>query len=141
RFDGLRLDAVHAISEPGEISVLDDLSRAVARLAHESGRNIHLVLENDDNRSSLLDPDAAASAGKYRAQWNDDYHHAWHVILTGEVSGYYGDYAKTPRRQLARTLRAGFAYQGESSAHRNGRPRGEPVGHLPPDAFVNFLQN
>ena len=62
-------------------------------------------------------------------------------ILTEETHGYYGDYATQPRRLLARTLRAGFAYQGEPSAHRGGRPRGERIGALPPAAFVNFLQN
>ena len=52
RFDGLRLDAVHAIPEPGEIPMLHDLSHAVGRLAAETGRHIHLVLENDDNSAS-----------------------------------------------------------------------------------------
>jgi malto-oligosyltrehalose trehalohydrolase len=141
RFDGLRLDAVHAISEPGEPSVLHELSRAVGALAQQTGRHIHLVLENDDNRASLLDPKAAVPAGKYRAQWNDDYHHAWHVLLTGEDAGYYRDYAQDPLARLTRMLSSGFAYQGEPSAHRRGQPRGEPSGNLPPGAFVNFLQN
>ncbi|MEA2938418.1 MAG: maltooligosyltrehalose trehalohydrolase, partial [Alphaproteobacteria bacterium] len=72
RFDGLRLDAVHAIVEPGVPSVLADLSLAVGSFAQASGRQIHLVLENDDNQASLLDPLAASAPGKYRAQWNDD---------------------------------------------------------------------
>jgi len=141
RFDGLRLDAVHAIVTPGEPSMLTDLSRVVGGLAAASGRHIHLVLENDDNRASLLDPDADLPAGLYRAQWNDDYHHAWHVLLTGETGGYYGDYAEAPRRQIARVLSSGFAYQGEPSAHRDGRRRGEASGARSPLAFVNFLQN
>jgi malto-oligosyltrehalose trehalohydrolase len=141
RFDGLRLDAVHAIVQPGEPSILAGISRAVGALAQQTGRHIHLVLENDDNRARLLDPSSAISAGRYRAQWNDDYHHLWHVILTEETQGYYGDYARHPRRLLARTLRAGFAYQGEPSAHRGGQARGESIGSLPPAAFVNFLQN
>jgi hypothetical protein len=82
RFDGLRLDAVHAIVEPGEPSFLHELSRAVGEFAVKSGRAIHLILENDDNRAAWLDPDRVAPSGKYRAQWNDDYHHAWHVLLT-----------------------------------------------------------
>ena len=118
RFDGLRLDAVHAITQPGEPSILTEISHAVGILAQQSGRHIHLVLENDDNRVALLDPGSEIPDGKYRAQWNDDYHHVWHVILTGETQGYYGDYASKPRRMLARMLRAGFAYQGEPSAHR-----------------------
>jgi maltooligosyltrehalose trehalohydrolase len=141
RFDGLRLDAVHAISEPGEISMLHDLSRAAGELADETGRHIHLVLENDDNAASLLDVGEDPPRGKYRAQWNDDYHHAWHVLLTGETQGYYGDYTKSPLRDIARALASGFVYQGEASAHRDGHSRGEPSGALAPAAFVNFLQN
>jgi maltooligosyltrehalose trehalohydrolase len=141
RFDGLRLDAVHAIPEQGEIPMLCDLSSAVGELAAETGRHIHLVLENDDNRVSLLDAEANPPRGKYRAQWNDDYHHAWHVLLTGETQGYYSDYAKAPLSDIARALGSGFVYQGEASAHRGGQLRGEPSGKLAPTAFVNFLQN
>jgi maltooligosyltrehalose trehalohydrolase len=141
RFDGLRLDAVHAIPEQGDIPMLHDLSSAVGDLAAETGRHIHLVLENDDNRVSLLDPVANPPRGKYRAQWNDDYHHAWHVLLTGETQGYYSDYAKSPLQDIARALGSGFVYQGEASAHRGGQLRGEPSGKLTPAAFVNFLQN
>jgi malto-oligosyltrehalose trehalohydrolase len=141
RFDGLRLDAVHAITEPGDPHVLHDLSRAVGELASVTGREIHLALENDDNRASLLDPHTEPPQGKYRAQWNDDYHHAWHVLLTGEGHGYYEDYTAEPGRQIARILSSGFAYQGEASAHRGGRRRGEASGALAPTAFINFLQN
>jgi maltooligosyltrehalose trehalohydrolase len=141
RFDGLRLDAVHAIPELGEVSMLHDLSRAVGDLAGETGRQLHLVLENDDNAASLLDPDQDPPRGKYRAQWNDDYHHAWHVLLTGESHGYYSDYSKSPLSDIARALSSGFVYQGEASAHRDGQLRGEPSGALAPTAFVNFLQN
>jgi maltooligosyltrehalose trehalohydrolase len=139
RFDGLRLDAVHAIVTRGEPDILIELSRAVGKFAQASGRHIHLVLENDDNSASLLAPDEDPPAGRYRAQWNDDYHHAWHVLLTGEGQSYYRDYGRT--RHFVRSLSQGFAYQGEPSRHRGGRPHGEPSWHLPPEAFVNFLQN
>jgi maltooligosyltrehalose trehalohydrolase len=141
RFDGLRLDAVHAIPELGEISMLHDLSAAVGDLAAATGRHIHLVLENDDNSASLLDANQDPPRGKYRAQWNDDYHHAWHVLLTGEAHGYYRDYQRSPLRDIARALASGFVYQGEASVHRGGRLRGEPSDRLAPTAFVNFLQN
>jgi malto-oligosyltrehalose trehalohydrolase len=141
RFDGLRLDAVHSIAELGEVSLLHDLSVAVGELGAKTGRHIHLVLENDDNRVSILDPGQDPPRGKYRAQWNDDYHHAWHVWLTGEAQGYYRDYQRSPLRDIARSLASGFVYQGETSAHRDGRPRGEASGGLAPTAFVNFLQN
>lgn len=141
RFDGLRLDAVNRLVEPGGISLLRDLSIAVGELAAGSGRHIHLVLENDDNRVSTLDPHREPPRGKYRAQWNDDYHHAWHVWLTGEAQGYYRDYQRSPLHDIARALGSGFVYQGEASAYRGGKPRGEASGSLPPTAFVNFLQN
>jgi maltooligosyltrehalose trehalohydrolase len=141
RFDGLRLDAVHAIAEPGEIPILAELSSAVGGLAAATGRHIHLMLENDDNSAHLLDPSEFPPRGQYRAQWNDDYHHAWHVLLTAEDHGYYRDYGRSPRNDIARALGSGFVYQGESSAHRGGQLRGEPSGKLAPTAFVNFLQN
>jgi maltooligosyltrehalose trehalohydrolase len=142
RFDGLRFDAVnHIIRPPGELSLLHDLSVAVGELAQASGRHIHLVLENGDNIASLLDARQEPPRGKYRAQWNDDYHHVWHVMLTGESQGYYGDYQRAPRQDLARALASGFVYQGEPAAFWGGQRRGKPSGALAPTAFVNFLQN
>jgi maltooligosyltrehalose trehalohydrolase len=140
-FDGLRLDAIQTIIEPGEPSVLAELSRAVGALAQESGRPIHLVVENDDNSANLLAPLDAVPAGKFRAQWNDDYHHAWHVLLTGETHGYYADHAATPLARIARVLASGFDYQGERSPFRAGRRRGQRSGELSPLAFIDFLQD
>jgi malto-oligosyltrehalose trehalohydrolase len=136
--DGLRLDAVHAIKDDGQRHVLEDIARAVARVAT---RPIHLVLENDDNAAWLLGRDRAGHARCYTAQWNDDVHHALHVLLTGERHAYYADYVDDPAAHLARALVEGFSYQGEASPHRDNRARGEPSAHLPPTAFVNFLQN
>jgi len=140
RFDGLRLDAVNSIVEPGGLSLLNDLSIAAGQLAAETGRHIHLVLENGDNRASILDAAQDPPRGKYRAQWNDDYHHAWRVLMTGESQGYYRDYQRSPLDDIARSLASGFIYQGELSAFR-GVKRGEPSGQLAPTAFINFLQN
>ena len=140
RFDGLRLDAVNSIVEPGGLSLLNDLSVAVGKLAAETGRHIHLVLENGDNRASILDAAEDPPRGKYRAQWNDDYHHAWRVLMTGEKQGYYCDYQRSPLEDIARSLASGFVYQGEMSEFRGGK-RGEPSGGLAPTAFINFLQN
>jgi malto-oligosyltrehalose trehalohydrolase len=141
RFDGLRLDAVQTIVERGEPSVLAELSRAAGALAQRTGRLIHLMVENDDNAAHLLDPRAKTPAGKFRAQWNDDYHHAWHVLLSGETHGYFADHAQAPPARIARVLAGGFDYRGERSAHRGGRRRGEASGALPPTAFIDFLQN
>jgi 1,4-alpha-glucan branching enzyme len=76
----------------------------------------------------------------YTAQWNDDFHHAAHLIATGESDGYYADYAGAPVADFARALAEGFIYQGEYSVYRE-RKRGEKSEHLPPSAFVTFLQN
>ena len=140
RFDGLRFDAVHAIVTPGKPHILAAISTAVGAFAAETGRYIHLVLENDDNRATILDPREEPPAGHYRAQWNDDYHHAWHVFLTHEDAGYYRDYGDAALH-IACAMKDGFAYQGEKSLHRKGQRRGEASAHLPPGAFVNFLQN
>jgi maltooligosyltrehalose trehalohydrolase len=141
RFDGLRLDAVnHIVTSPGEISMLRELSSAAGELAAETDRQIHLVIENGSNVASLLDPVENPPRGKYRAQWNDDYHHAFHVLLTGESQGYYCDFQRSPIAGLARALGSGFIYQGEFAPFW-GKRRGEPSGGLPPTAFVNFLQN
>jgi malto-oligosyltrehalose trehalohydrolase len=130
RFDGLRFDAVHAISED---DFLPELSRRV-RATVPASRHVHLVLENENNRAELLERD-------FDAQWNDDAHNALHVLLTGEHEGYYASYAERPAEQLARVLAEGFAYQGEPMPTLGGRPRGTPSAHLPPHAFVFFLQN
>jgi maltooligosyltrehalose trehalohydrolase len=151
RFDGLRLDAVHAICEPDWLVALGQRIRAEIG----SERHIHLVLEHDGNAAHLLGYTAAveaeaevAGSGQvrersshvYDAQWNDDAHHVLHVLLTGEESGYYSAYAQAPAEKLARCLQQGFVYQGEVSPY-SGEPRGEPSADLPPTAFVNFLQN
>ena len=130
RFDGLRFDAVQAISEA---DWLDEMAAQV-RATVETGRHVHLVLEHDGNIASHL-------RGDFDAQWNDDAHHVLHVLLTGEDEGYYGDYVDDPAAMLARSLAEGFVYQGEPSQHRDGEPRGTPSADLPPTAFVLFLQN
>ncbi|HWI15411.1 MAG TPA: DUF3459 domain-containing protein, partial [Burkholderiales bacterium] len=104
-------------------------------------RHVHLVLENDANRAALLEREADGRARWYDAQWNDDWHHVFHVLLTGERDGYYADYAKDTTDLLARCLAEGYVYQGERSAHRGGQARGESSVDLPPTAFVSFLQN
>jgi maltooligosyltrehalose trehalohydrolase len=130
RFDGLRLDAVHAINDD---EWLRELAERV-RSSVEHGRHVHLVLENEHNTANLLET-------HYNAQWSDDSHNTLHVLLTGESESYYGAYADQPIEKLARVLSEGFVYQGEPSPIHDGKPRGEPSGHLPPTAFVMFLQN
>jgi malto-oligosyltrehalose trehalohydrolase len=138
--DGLRLDAVHAILDDSEPHVLQALAQRV-RAGPGASRHVHLVLENDANRAAWLARASEADPRLYDGQWDDDFHHVLHVLLTGERDGYYADYATDTTRQLARCLAEGYAYQGEPSAHRHGKARGEPSAGLPPTAFVSFLQN
>lgn len=140
RFDGLRLDAVHAIRDDSTPHILEELAQRV-RLAQPEGRHVHLVLENDANQSRFLGRNQSARPQYYVAQWNDDIHHACHVLTTGEHQGYYLDYADSPLERLGQCLAEGFTYQGEPSAHRGRQSRGEPSAQLPPEAFVAFLQN
>ncbi len=138
--DGLRLDAVHAIADDSQPDILQELA---VRVHAGPGRNrhVHLVLENDHNAARYLVRSEDGSPRLYVAQWNDDAHHALHLLATGESDGYYEDYADAPTDHLGRTLTEGFAYQGDPSAYRHGERRGEPSSHLPLTAFVNLLQN
>lgn len=137
-FDGLRFDAVHAIFDETTPDIIDEIGDRVRRQV--TGRPVHLVLENDRNEARRLTR-RAGRPERFTAQWNDDLHHALHVLITGDDTGYYGDYADAPARRLGRALAEGFAYQGEPSPFREGRPRGEPSAGLPASAFVAFLQN
>ncbi|MDP1708179.1 MAG: malto-oligosyltrehalose trehalohydrolase [Gammaproteobacteria bacterium] len=138
--DGLRLDAVHAILDNSSPDFLTELAQAVAR-GPGATRHVHLVLENDDNAARYLERDTVLKPRAYVAQWNDDIHHALHVLASGEQGGYYADYADVPARHLGRCLTEGFAYQNDPSPYRDGALRGEPSRHLPVTAFVTFLQN
>ena len=130
RFDGLRLDAVHAISDPGWLPEM----AAYVRANVAPDRHVHLVLENEDNIASHL-------THGFDAQWNDDAHHVLHHLLTSETSAYYADFSEHASQRLARSLSEGFVYQGDPSGLRGGELRGESSAHLPPSAFVLFLQN
>ncbi len=148
-FDGLRLDAVHAIRDTSTPDILEELAERV-RKGPGASRYIHLVLENDNNQTRYLGTPSGESVSEqpalYNAQWNDDIHHALHILLTQEIDGYYADYTEessfsSPIQHLGRCLAEGFAYQGEPSAYRGVDSRGESSVHLPATAFVSFIQN
>ncbi|MFQ5561557.1 MAG: malto-oligosyltrehalose trehalohydrolase, partial [Nitrospinota bacterium] len=142
RFDGLRFDAVHAIEDENSPHILEELVTTVRKKI--SQRHIHLVLENDGNLSRWLHSDSGGPL--YDAQWNDDFHHTMHILMTGETRGYYMDYTKEATGRdtyyySAKCFSEGFGYQGEVSPYRNGQRRGEPSSDLLPAKFVNFIQN
>ncbi len=129
--DGLRLDAVHAIADDSRPDILQELSARVRELATASGRQVHLVLENEKNQPARLGP--SPEPGLYDAQWNDDFHHAVHVALTDESQGYYAKFARHPLALLARVLTHGFAFPEAASV-----AGGDPV---PLSCMVNFIGN
>jgi malto-oligosyltrehalose trehalohydrolase len=138
--DGLRLDAVHAIRGKSGAQFIEEL---LARVAQGPGRqrHVHIVLENEHNTARWLTAGKAdPQHGIGVSQWNDDSHHALHVLLTGEHEGYYADYADAPLARLGRLLSEGFSYQGERTVTAQ-QPKGEPSAQLPPAAFIDFLQN
>jgi maltooligosyltrehalose trehalohydrolase len=136
-FDGLRLDAVHALKDDSRPHFLFELAHTVR--SELAGRHVHLMLENEANQAHLLER-PGGQATLYDAQWGDDFHNALHVLLTGEGEGYYEAFADKPLEHLARSLAEGFAYQGEVFP-LHGKPRGQPSGHLPPEATIFFAQN
>ena len=138
-FDGLRFDAVHSIVDDSTPDILTELAQTVRERIGQQ-RFVHLILENADNRARYLRRNQQGAVELYDAQWNDDIHHAVHVLLTGESDGYYSDYAGNPVCHLCRCLTEGFAYQGDYSEF-HAAVRGEASKDLPPSAFISFLQN
>lgn len=129
--DGLRIDAAHQIVDDSGRHFLVELACRARDAA--AGRPLHLILEDERNLSALRE------TGGYDAQWNDDYHHAVHCLLTGESDGYYASFSVDPIGDLCRALAEGHVEQGQP---RNGltEPRGAPSSHLPPTAFINANQ-
>ncbi|MBY3174215.1 malto-oligosyltrehalose trehalohydrolase [Rhizobium leguminosarum] len=137
RLDGFRFDAVHAIKDDSAEHLLHALARRVRNAAGD--RHVHLIVENEENDSDLLQRDKNGEVKLFTAQWNDDVHHVLHITATGETFGYYADYAGDAGK-LGRALAEGFVFQGEHMPYRGGS-RGRPSGHLPPTAFISFIQN
>jgi maltooligosyltrehalose trehalohydrolase len=136
-FDGLRLDAVHAIYDFSAQHFLEQLKLEVEQLAAHTGRHLFLIPESDLNDPRLLWP-RERGGFNLDAQWSDDFHHALHAVLTGEKDGYYSDFGTL--ENLAKALRLVFVYDGKYSAHRR-RKHGRPVEGLGGRRFLGYLQN
>jgi maltooligosyltrehalose trehalohydrolase len=121
--DGLRLDAVHALSDASPVHLLEQMAVDVAALSAHLRRPLTLIAESDLNDTVLVTPREAGGYG-LDAQWSDDFHHAVHVALTGETEGYYADFE--PLSALGKVLTRGFFHDGTFSSFRN-RPHGVPV--------------
>jgi len=136
-FDGLRLDAVHAIVDTSAKHILEQLADQVKELATHLGRHLFLIAESDLNDPRLV---RHAEMGGYGldAQWSDDFHHALHTTLTGERDGYYADFSGIA--DLAYALEHAYVYDGRYSPSR-GRHHGRPPTGIPGSRFLGYLQN
>lgn len=136
-FDGLRLDAVHAIVDTRAVHLLEELAERTRELSIFLNRRCVLIAESDLNDPRFVHP---VSGGGYGldAHWIDDFHHAIHARFTGERDGYYADFGSLAT--LAKALRQGYVFDGCYCSFRRrtfGRP---PIG-VPNDRFVAFAQN
>lgn len=135
--DGLRLDAIHSIADQSAIPFVAELARRVQDLGDTLARRCDLIAESAANDPRVVTPLSDGGVGM-DAQWNDDFHHALHVAVTGERTGYYRDFSGVG--DLATALDEGFVLQDTQSPFRRRR-HGAPSGHLPPERFVVFAQN
>ena len=138
QLDGLRLDAIDQIRDASSAThVLIELAREVRKAWPD--RHIHLTTEDNRNITALHERDAEGGVVRYTAEWNDDFHNAVHCIATGENEGYYAAFSEQALPKLIRSLAEGFTFQGDA---RWGDDRGgKSSAHLPPTAFIDFLQN
>jgi maltooligosyltrehalose trehalohydrolase len=136
-FDGLRLDAVHAIYDESALHVLEELSAAIADLARDLDRELWVIAESDRNDPRLCRPREQHGYG-LTATWDDDFHHALHTVLTGESAGYYADFGQVG--QLAKAVAHAYVYDGDFSEFRQRR-HGRAADDLPGSSFVCCLQN
>lgn len=136
-FDGLRLDAVHAIIDAGARHFLKELSERTDELEKETGRTYVLIAESDLNDTKIINKYEKGGYG-LEAQWVDDFHHSLHTLLTGENNGYYQDFGTLGH--LAKSFEQAFVYDGVYSEFRKRRVGNSPKG-LPPSQFVVCIQN
>ncbi|MBE0603887.1 MAG: malto-oligosyltrehalose trehalohydrolase, partial [Deltaproteobacteria bacterium] len=137
RMDALRLDAIHGIMDSSAFPFLAELAAEVRRFRSAENRLAWLIPESDLNDARIVDPPERGGYG-LDAQWSDDFHHALHTLLTGELDGYYADFGGI--EHMARAFTDGFVYSGRYSAYRKRR-HGNRSAHLPAGKFVVFAQN
>lgn len=136
--DGLRLDAVHALKDSSARHILRELAEETDALSAHVGRPLTLIAESDLNDATLITAREADGYG-LAAQWSDDYHHALHVAVSGETSGYYADFE--PLSALAKVTTTGFFHDGSWSSFR-GRAHGYPIDpRIPTSRLVTFSQD
>src|SRR3954471_8186891 len=136
-FDGLRLDAVHAIVDTSAVSFLEQLAIEVDVLKAHLGRHLVLIAESDLNDPRIVRPYEIGGFG-IDAQWSDDFHHALHSVITGERNGYYSDFGSI--KDLATAFETSYVYTGRRSKYRMRRHGRPPIG-LTGHHFLGYVQN
>ena len=137
-FDGLRLDAVHALVDRSAIHFLEQLSAEIEVLSATLARPLTLIAESDLNDPRIVTPREAGGMGM-DAQWSDDFHHALFTVLVHEsIGGYYDDFGKLSH--LAKAIEQSFVYDGIYSKYRN-RIHGRSAARIPQHRFLGFIQN
>jgi maltooligosyltrehalose trehalohydrolase len=136
-FDGLRVDAVHALNDRSAVHFVEELAAEVHALGRDLGRPLVVVAESDLNDPRVVrEPDDGGWGCD--AQWSDDFHHALHVVLTGERSGYYADFGGMAT--LAKALARAYVYDGQYAPSRRRR-HGRPADGVPASRFLAYSQN
>jgi maltooligosyltrehalose trehalohydrolase len=135
--DALRLDAVHAILDHSALNILEELGNAVRERAIMLNRRVYLIAESALNDTRIIQPTDLGGYG-LDAQWNDDFHHSLHTLLTSEREGYYVDFGDF--QLMAQAFSEGFVYSGRYSVNR-GRRHGNSSRAVPPAKFVVYAQN
>jgi malto-oligosyltrehalose trehalohydrolase len=138
RLDGLRLDAIDSIKDTTGVPLVKELAARVREVVTD--RHVHITTEDDRNITWHIERNDEGSIPLVSGEWNDDFHHTAHAIATNEQEAYYQDYEIETAGQMARALATGFVFQGDYSRHRS-REVGDRSAHLPPTAFVHFIQN
>ena len=133
RFDGLRLDATHAIADQSPAHLLEEIAAAI------HARGGFLIAEDERNEARLVTPPDRGGVG-LDALWADDFHHQVRVALTGTRDSYFKAY-RGATADLADTLTHGWTYRGQPYAPWKGRMRGSASDHLAPASFVFCIEN
>ncbi|MEX2141499.1 MAG: malto-oligosyltrehalose trehalohydrolase [Pirellulales bacterium] len=134
--DGLRLDAVQAIIDDSPDHITAALTRQARKMAGD--RQVIITAENELQQSRMLRSPNEGGFG-LDGGWNDDFHHAARVAMTGQNDAYYADYQGTPQEMIS-AIKWGYLYQGQWNA-RQKKFRGQPTWGIPAHSFVVFLQN
>ena len=135
--DALRLDAIHSIFDFSAKHILQDITEAVHAEGEKTGRTVQVIAESDLNDARIISPGTKGGYG-LDGQWNDDFHHGLHALVTGERQGYYQDFGTLDH--LATAYRKHFVLSGQYSHHRQ-RQHGNSASHLSPSSFIVYAQN